>query len=255
MEVVMEVVTQAHLETLLSKRTAALRELEQLSHFEGLDDSRIRAVVLSSGQSGAGAVHAWIQRLHGVRRFLVARAAVEDALASIRQREHDIESDLARLSAQSQLLPGSGASEQLADHVRRLEEERPRLRACLARAAADNFNFDPILERAQRTQRSLAAVLVQLVAEFAVSTIRGAAERYGLHGLEVTRSFDEYETFQQSIEAAVGEPVLAPTIVYDARASWQRITEREEPRLEWRAPERPVPDSASTRSRSRRSIR
>lgn len=221
-------------QTLLARRAAAQRELEGVAQLDGLDDAKIRTAILTRPGGYVAGIAAWSPRLIATRRFLAARAAVDGAAAEIERRRSDIAAELEQLTAQPAPLPGSRAAEQLAARVRWLETEGPRLQGCLATAEA--VNYDPLIERALRAQRRLAAVLVQLAAEHAVASIAGAIDQHWHHAREVLAPLEAYATLVRTVRDAVGEPVAAPVIAFVGADAWRRLLDREGPRLESPAP-------------------
>lgn len=219
-------------EALLSARAATLRELQSLADLDQLTNGGIRSAVQRDG------VTAWTNRCSAIRRYLAAGEAVRAATASIQAQRDDVAAQLARLSEQPAPTPGSRAWEQLASRVRELEGNLPQLGDLLIRAEMldrANPNPVPVVEGARRAQRRLASVLVAIGAEQACASIAGAVDAHWIHALDVLRGFQSLEDLRRSVEAATGETVAAPVIVFPAREAWERITDREAPRIEWPA--------------------
>ncbi len=226
-------------EALLSQRAVAQRELEQLANIEALSDAEVRNLVLRTGGNPQAGMNEWSGRLHAVQRFLDAQVAVDTAVAGIRQQQAEVEAAFDRLRQGPVALPGSRANAELADQVRQIEGELPRLRVLLGRVEGGGQDPAPVVDRAKRAQKRLAVVLKGLEGERAVAAMKAAIDRRWIHAHEVVTHLENYETFCRAVDAAVGEAVPAPVIVFPAVNAWRRLLDREEPRLEWPQPEAP----------------
>jgi hypothetical protein len=173
--------------------------------------------------------------LGAVNRHAAAARAVEDALAAVAARRSDVAAQLAKLNAEP---PPPGAWRDTAVRVGRLTADLARFEDLLHRAEMLGRSVaNPAIAAAQRAAVRLGREIVGQATQEACARIRGAIDAHWHHALDVLRPLSDLGDLRRTVQGAIGESVTAaPALVYPAREAWERITDRETPRIEWPVP-------------------